>query len=205
MEELFNKPILDQMYEFRKKEFEQSVYDKNEEIRNIQHKKCEIGKAFTEFLKDVITDGKKYDKLLKMFNDYEKESDNELEFWCKAYFKLEMIDRVKIRNEFFAEKIELNDNDTFINCELNELSEWIEMQKSKYTFGTDEYKKLVKKYKEISEKYPRAVEVFEDFKPIVLNKEEMKALIQLREIDVTMGYMEKNLCFKLGMKEVMSF
>ena len=99
MEELFNKPILDQMYEFRKKEFEQSVYDKNEEIRSIQNKKCEIGKAFTEFLKEVITDEKNYNKLLKMFNDYEQESDNELELWGKAYFKLGMIDRVKIRNE----------------------------------------------------------------------------------------------------------
>lgn len=205
MEELFNKPILEQMYEFRKKEFEQNVYDKNEEIRSIQNKKCEIGKAFTEFLKEVITDEKNYNKLLKMFNDYEQESDNELELWGKAYFKLGMIDRVKIRNEFFAEKIELNDKDTFINYESDELAEWIEVQKSKYIFGTEEYKKLVKQYKEISEKYPKVMEVFEDFKPIVLDKDEMKALIQLREIDVTMGFMEKNLSFKLGMKEVMSF
>ena len=65
-----------------------------------------------------------------MFNDYEQESDNELELWGKAYFKLGMIDRLKIRNEFFAEKIELNDKDTFINYESDELAEWIEVQKS---------------------------------------------------------------------------
>ena len=29
MEELFNKPILDQMYWFRKEDFEQYIYDKN--------------------------------------------------------------------------------------------------------------------------------------------------------------------------------
>ena len=48
-------------------------------------------------------------------------------------------------------------------------------------------------------------EVFEDLKPIVLNKEEMDALVELREIDIDMGCMEKELCFKLGMKEVINF
>ena len=41
MEELFNKPILDQMYEFRKEDFEQSIYDNNAEIKEIENgEKC---------------------------------------------------------------------------------------------------------------------------------------------------------------------
>ena len=97
------------------------------------------------------------------------------------------------------------ENDTFINYELNGFSDWVEEQKRKYTFETKEYKELQKRYNEISEKYPNAIEVFEDLKPIVLNKEEMDALVELREIDIDMGCMEKELCFKLGMKEVINF
>lgn len=33
----------------------------------------------------------------------------------------------------------------------------------------------------------------------------MDALVELREIDIDMGCMEKELCFKLGMKEVINF
>ena len=47
--------------------------------------------------------------------------------------------------------------------------------------------------------------MFEDLEFIELNKEEQKALIELRKIDVEMGDMEKDLCFKLGMKEVINF
>ena len=47
--------------------------------------------------------------------------------------------------------------------------------------------------------------LIEDLKYMELNKEELKALIELRKIDVAMGDMEKDLCFKLGMKEVINF
>ena len=64
---------------------------------------------------------------------------------------------------------------------------------------------MQERYRKISEKYPNATEVFEDLEVIELNKEEQKALIELRKIDVEMGDMEKDLGFKLGIKEAMSF
>ena len=36
MENIFNEPILDQMYEFRMEDFEQAVYKKNDEIKKIE-------------------------------------------------------------------------------------------------------------------------------------------------------------------------
>lgn len=96
-------------------------------------------------------------------------------------------------------------NDTFLNFPLNCLSEYIETQKRKYTLDTPEYKKLMERYREISEEYPNAISVFEDLEPIILTKDEMKALVELREIDLSIGSMEKDLCFKLGMKEIINF
>lgn len=128
-----------------------------------------------------------------------------MEFWNRTYFKLGMTDREKIRNEFFTNKIEKEENNTYLDNKNNDISDWVEEQKRKYTFGTKEYKGLQRKYNKIGEKYPNALEVFEDLEPIVLNKGEMKALVELRKIDIAMGHMEKKLCFKLGMKEVINF
>ncbi|MGM9970185.1 MAG: DUF6664 family protein [Anaeroplasma sp.] len=205
MEGLFNKPILDQMYEFRKEDFEQYVYENNKEIRDIELKICDLSEELMMFLKKIIPNTKEYEKAVKMLDNYELEFGSEIEFWSLIYFKLGMLEREKIRNEFFANKMEIKDNDTFLNYEANNFSDWLEEQKRKYTFETKEYKELQKKYNEISEKHPNAIEVFEDLKPISLNKEEIKALVKLRKIDIDMGYMEKDLCFKLGMKEVLNF
>lgn len=204
MKELFNKPILDQMYEFRKEDFEQSIYDNNAEIKEIENKVYDVSEEFNNFLKKVISDPKDYHIALEMFRNYELAYSNEIEFWSRVYFKLGMTDREKIRNEFLNNKLE-NDEDTYFNHETNDISDWVEEQKRKYTFGTKEYKELQKRYNEIGEKYPNALEVFENLEPIILNKDEMKALIDLREIDIDMGHMEKKLCFKLGMKEVINF
>ena len=49
MEELFNKPILDQMYWFRKEDFEQYIYDKNKEIQEIEGKICDNAEELLQF------------------------------------------------------------------------------------------------------------------------------------------------------------
>lgn len=205
MEELFNKPILDQMYEFRKDYFEQYVYDNSEEIRNLEHKVCDMSENIMNYLKKIIPNKKELKKIIEMLNNYELKYTKQIEFWNLQYFKLGMIEKEKIRNELFANNMELKENDTFFNYELNGFADWIEEQKRKYTFETTEYKELQKEYNEISKKYPNAVEVFEDLKCVTLTEEEMKALIALRKIDIDMGSMEKELCFRLGMKEVINF
>lgn len=205
MEELFNKPILDQMYEFRKDYFEQYVYDNSEEIRNLEHIVCDMSENIMNYLKKIIPNKKELKKIIEMLNNYELKYTKQIEFWNLQYFKLGMIEKEKIRNELFANNMELKENDTFLNYELNGFADWIEEQKRKYTFETTEYKELQKEYNEISKKYPNAVEVFEDLKCITLTEEEMKALIALRKIDIDMGSMEKELCFRLGMKEVINF
>lgn len=205
MEELLNKPILNQMYEYRKEDFEKSVYDSEKEIRDIESNVCDLEQELINFLEKVIQNKKDYDTAIEIFKKYDNTYSKQIEFWGCAYFKLGMIDREKIRNEFFEKKMQLEETDTLLDSYNDDLSEYIEEQKRKYTFETKEYKELRKKYSEIAEKYPNAVEVFEDMKPIELNKDEMKALCKLRDIDIEMGSMEEKLCFKLGMKEVINF
>lgn len=205
MEELFNEPILEQMYEFRKEDFEQFMYQTNDKIKEGELHICELSENFVDYLEKIISDKEELKKIRKMFADYELEYEKQLDLWNNTFFKLGATDGNKIRNELFANKIKITDTDTYFDYEGNDISEYIEEQKRKYTFETKEYKELQKKYNAISKKYHNVIEVFEDLKPIELNKEEMKALVELRYIDIAMGSMEKKLCFKLGMKEVINF
>ena len=207
MKNLFEEPVLDQMYEFRKDDFEQEVYDNNKEIQNIELQHSELAENLIQLIRDTIKDEERAEIIVKKFEEFQLDSVDSIEFWNKTYFKLGMIEREEIKKTFLKHELEKSerDSDTFLNFPLNCLSEYIETQKRKYTLNAPDYKKLMKQYREISEKYPNAIAVFEDLEPIVLNKEEMKALVELREIDLEIGSMEKDLCFKLGMKEVINF
>ena len=153
MEELFNKPILDQMYDFIKEKFEQAMYDKNSKIKEVESKIGRLSEEFTNYLKTVIPNQDDYQKTCKMFSKYELEYSKEVDIWGLAYFKLGLLEREKIRNEFFKKETKINDKDTFLNYSKNNFSEWIEEQKIKYMLKTKEYKDLQKRYREIIKKY----------------------------------------------------
>ena len=205
MKQIFNKSILEQLYAFRKEDFEQDVYNNNSEVKELELKMTELSENFVSYLKKVISNEDELNEVLKLFRNYESESSKETDFWGLIYFKMGVNDGIKMSNELLSSRKIKKEDSTFLNYENNNFSEWLEVQKRKYSFDTLEYKELQNKYRKISEKYPNATEVFEDFKPMELNKEEVEALIELRKIDVEMGDMEKDLCFKLGMKEIINF
>ena len=181
MKKIFNKAILEQLYAFRKEDFEQNVYDKNNELKEIELKMSELSENFVNFLKKVIPNETDLDEALKQFRRYELERSSETDFWGLIYFKLGVSDGNKIANELSFNKYKIKDNSTFLNFENNNFSEWLEGQKRKYIFETSSYKELQNRYRKISEKYPNAIEVFEDFKPMALNKEEIEANDRFRD------------------------
>ena len=87
MEDIFNKPILEQMYAFRMEDFEQSIYKKNDEIREIEGKICELGDQFLEILKKALPNEEEYQKAMDLLRDYELAFGSEMAFWSKQYYK----------------------------------------------------------------------------------------------------------------------
>ena len=65
MKQIFNKSILEQLYAFRKEDFEQTVYDNNSKIKEIEFKVCELSENFINFLKDIIPIQNDYKKAVK--------------------------------------------------------------------------------------------------------------------------------------------
>ena len=205
MKEIFNKPVLDQLYSFRKEEFEQNLYNEDEQIKKLELEITDLSEGFVNHLKNTITNENELKNVLKLFRNYELKASEETDFWGLIYFKMGVNDGIKMSNELLSSRKIKKEDSTFLNYENNNFSEWLEEQKRKYSLETSSYKELQNRYRKISEKYPNVIEVFEDFKPMALNKEEIEALIELRMIDSEMADMEKDLCFKLGVKEVLNF
>lgn len=205
MKEILNKEVLNHLYESSYEEFEQKIHNTKPKVKKIENEVGQLEEKIVEFLKKVIPNKEDCENAINMFNEYELKYLAETDCWSKEYFKFGFTYR-KMLVDLILKKDGLDeDNDTFFNHGLENFSEWVEKQKCKYTFGTEKYKELQNKYKEISEKYPNATKVFENLETVELTKDEIKALVELRDIDIAMGDMEKYLCFKLGMKEVLYF
>lgn len=97
MEELFDKPILDQMYWFRKEDFEQYIYDKNKEIQEIEGRICDNAEALLQFFNGLIQDEKLQEKFKELLQNYELSFSNEVDFWYLSYYKLGMNDMHKLK------------------------------------------------------------------------------------------------------------
>lgn len=97
MKKLFELPVLDQMYEFRKDDFEQTVYEENKEIKSIELGILEKAENFVNYLKEIIPVSEKAEKAIELFENYQLQYVDSIDFWCKTYFKLGMIEREEIK------------------------------------------------------------------------------------------------------------
>lgn len=202
MENIFDKPILEQMYYFRKEEFEQEIYDKDEEIRNIEGNVCDIATELSEFLKKFIPNEKDYKKACDMIRKHELALSDVTWYWTRQYYKLGMNDMNKFNVELKGGSSKINKGDTFLDYTDGELDEYIQ---TKINFNSETYKQYKAKCRELELNYPRVLKVFEDSVPIVLNEEEMKKLMEIKELDMAVRSEEVKVCFKAGMNEILNF
>lgn len=49
MKEIFNKPVLDQLYSFRKEEFEQNLYNEDEQIKKLELEITDLSEGFVNY------------------------------------------------------------------------------------------------------------------------------------------------------------
>ena len=98
MEELFNRPILDQLYDSISDDFETMLLKK----KNLDGKFTESLKVEEELInliKKVVKDEKKLDPIIAKLNKFELAIGNETDLLCKHYYKLVIVDSKKILME----------------------------------------------------------------------------------------------------------
>ena len=81
MENIFDMPILEQMYSFRKEDIEQTIYDNNKEIREIEEKVYGTSEEIISFVKKLIKNEDDLKKLEEMMRQYELDFSDEVYFW----------------------------------------------------------------------------------------------------------------------------
>ena len=209
MEKLFNRPIFEKLFRFRKEYFEQKVYDNNEEIIEIGNEIVDAQDKMINFVKEILGEDKeKLETFEKLYRNVELTSSKEIYFWSLQYYKLGITEFTKMKQEFSKEKYAKYLDEKEIQEPINELMEdffddileELENEKAKKLFKTSKYKEISKKYNEISKKYPKAVLAFEDSKVCPLTKEEVQGLIKLIEQEKETSLDETKLAVLLGIK-----
>lgn len=205
MENIYKKSIFEQLFESRKEDFEQGTYDTNKEIREIEEKVLEKEDNLTEYVKQFVPEDK-FAEVIRLLNEIELAYGDQEFFWSHAYYNLGISDVVNFRNSIkkLKEKnaAKVDDNETFLDYSDSEFDEYI-IENSDYT--SEKYKELRNKYREITDKYPNVTAVYDDLEVRILSKEEMKALLELRQVELDMRSYENKICFKLGIKEIINF
>ena len=209
MEKLFNRPIFEKLFRFRKEYFEQKVYDNNEEIIEIGNEIVDAQDKMINFVKEILGEDKeKLETFEKLYRNVELTSSKEIYFWSLQYYKLGITEFTKMKQEFSKEKYAKYLDEKEIQEPINELMEdffddileELENEKAKKLFKTSKYKEISKKYNEISKRYPKAVLAFEDSKVGPLTKEEVQGLIKLIEQEKETSLDETKLAVLLGIK-----
>ena len=126
MEKIFDKPILEQMYLFRKEDFEQTTYDNNKEIQEIESEVYNINEKLIILLKEVISNEEDFKKVKNKLQEYELKFSKEVDFWSKAYYKLGMNDMYKLKCELKNENSDIKKGKTFLDYIDGELDEYMQ-------------------------------------------------------------------------------
>ena len=102
MEEIFNSPLIEELYEARSEEFEDRVIKiLAEEEREIIDKKGRIESKLEIKMMEILKliPEKKKEKMRKLFDSFERIHHRESEVWRKTYYKFGVLDGYKLKNE----------------------------------------------------------------------------------------------------------
>lgn len=200
MEDLYENKILDDLYEIREGFITsyKKKYGELEETKKAEQAEDELVNFMKKFIKDENTMKELFEKI----NKFEGYALDEMCFWHKPYYKLGFIDGMRLKKEIREGKIiENTSNDSIILQNINEISDYFEEQKYRNLKKNKEYDKIRHKIEEIKNKYPRVREFLEDDKIEQLTKKEMKAILDITELQNDRAMYEADEMLKIGLRE----
>ena len=96
----------------------------------------------------------------------------------------------------------IEEYNSFMDYATDDFIDYIE--RKKFEYKNEEYIEYIRKRREITEKYSNINKLYNDLEPVILNEEETEKLIELIKIISHINAIEEMICFKLGMKEIIS-
>lgn len=155
-----------------------------------------------EFMKKFIKNEKDMKKLFEKINNFESDVLDEMCFWHKPYYKLGFIDGMNFKKEIVEEKVIDNvDNEDSIYNVVDDIWDYIDKVKSTNLKANNEYIKATKRLAEIKEKYPKVMDFYDNNKITEFTQEEMKAILEIKELYDTRNMLDSEEMFKIGLRQ----
>lgn len=205
--ELFEKQVLNDMYETRRDGLEClyiRMYGEPEEIKETKQAKEEL----ENLMKELVTDEEKQKELWLKLDKFEGCMSGEMSFWDKQYYKLGFLDRIYLkkeinetRNTFLVNKIDDTNKNSFFHKYIDSIMQFLEDNRFSNWRKRKDYKTITDKMTKIKNKYPNVRTFVDDRVAIELTKEELQAVLEYISLDDDIERIEKIETFKLGIKE----
>ena len=102
MVEFFDKPIIEQMFTSRREDYEQSFFDNDKEVKDIDKNIVAKENDIDNFFKLFVKDEEKIKELNMLIIKCEIAMSDERDYWSLKYYKQGMIDMYKLLKEIGA-------------------------------------------------------------------------------------------------------
>ena len=155
-----------------------------------------------EFMKKFIKNEKDMKKLFEKINNFESDVLDEMCFWHKPYYKLGFIDGMNLKKEIVEEKIIDNvNNEDSIYSVVDDIWDYIDKVKYTNLKANNDYIKATKRLAEIKAKYPKVMDFYDNNKIAEFTQEEMKAILEIKELYDTRNMLESEEMLKIGLRQ----
>lgn len=199
-DKLIENPILDEIWENQRGEFEDYSLKKDKKKRQF-NENSQFAEEIKEFTEKYIPEEKK-EEYNEKWKQYTKKEMDEFDYWTKKFFKLGIINGIRLKKEIKEENTEQNG---FFNYEYSCFDEYLETKRIDKLRENNEYNQLRKKENELKNKYPKLISFIEEKEPINnITEEEQKILLEFMENKEKMFNMEKKEIYFMGMKEMIN-
>ncbi len=199
-DKLIENPILDEIWENQRGEFEDYSLKKDKKKRQF-NENSQFAEEIKEFAENYIPEEKQKEYSEK-WKQYTKKEMDEFDYWTKKFFKLGIINGIKLKKEVKEESSKQNG---FFDYEYSCFDEYLETKRIDNLREDNEYNKLRRKEAELKNKYPKLIRFIEDKESIDnLTIEEQKSILEMIEIKDKMFNIEKKEIYLMGMKEMIN-
>ena len=95
------------------------------------------------------------------------------------------------------------DSKTFFEYVKDDFQDYLEGKRYSFSAYNKRYSNIQKEISKIKENSPNLLEILENKNATNLDIDEVKALMKIRELEEDLYVIEKEICFKLGIKELL--
>ena len=208
MKKFLERNILDELYELKGDEFADNILKEMSKQKK-ELESLAIEEKLTEKIKEVVTDEKKQNEILNLLNKFELATGDDDDFWNKMYYKLGAYDCARmsevVKTEVKEEKKEIETKTVFFDEYSDDFYDYLNTNRVRMLKENAEYKELEVKREKVKADNPNIRAIFEDKEAVQLTEDEVKAVLDMLEIEGEINTIETIENFKLGAREMLLF